>query len=103
MSCYLAKLLRCTYFGFLSIGVDLYYFFCNLETNVMIPLFSSDLFKCLCVCGFSVVYLQFSRDCGRVPRSGGGSGWASVPSYCTLLLAGVDGFTRLSYFYWGVL
>jgi hypothetical protein len=46
---------------------------------LFIPLFSCDLFKRLCLCGFAGVYLRFSRDCGRVPRSGGGSGWASVP------------------------
>ena len=28
---------------------------------------------------FADVYLRFSRGCGRVPRSGGGSGWAPVP------------------------
>ena len=34
-----------------------------------------------------------------VSRIGGGSGgWASVPLWCILLLAGVVGFTRLSFF-----
>jgi len=39
----------CFVFGLLSIGAALYYF------------------------------LWFSRGCGRVPRSGGGSGWVPVP------------------------
>jgi hypothetical protein len=25
------------------------------------------------------VYLRFTQGCGRLPRNGGGSGWASVP------------------------
>ena len=32
----------------------------------------------MCICGLFGVYLRFTQGCGRVPRNGGVSGWASV-------------------------
>jgi len=57
---------------------------CNFESSDFISLLSCDyLSVCVCVCVyvglFAEVYLRFSRGCGGVPRSGGGSGWAPVP------------------------
>ena len=50
-----------------------------LEISDFITLFSCDCLSVYVCVGFAEVYLQISRGCGRVPRSGGGSGWAPVP------------------------
>ena len=74
-----------------------------MQSIDFISLFSCDCLTVYAYMGFAGVYLQISRGCGRVPRSGDGSGWARVPFVVYPTSCWVDGFTRLSYFYEGVL
>jgi len=50
-----------------------------LESSDFMSLFSCDYLSVYIYLGFAEVFLRFSRGCGRVPRSGGGSGCAPVP------------------------